>query len=219
MRCCIAWCQVWLSEADLGLVMRFVNRPEAWQLVEGFARLCKPLPVVSEVYEMPPGWPYKLEKPLEKPLESTGPSPEQSLLLSGESYSLFDLNRDNPCDLPEVSDLEKTSALLLLAERPETEAILLAGRRFASLQKLRSSMAEILLEQEAGMHLRFQDDEDAMKTLLSFHPDGDRLLEDLVAIKVDCSPVDDDTRCLWVIKFDGYEEQLFMTELNSFSLI
>ncbi|CAE7539484.1 unnamed protein product, partial [Symbiodinium pilosum] len=30
--------EVWLSEADLGLVMRFVNRPE--------------------VYEMPPGWPY-----------------------------------------------------------------------------------------------------------------------------------------------------------------
>lgn len=24
------------------------------------------------------------------------------------------------------------------------------------------------------MHLRFEDDEDAMKTLLSFHPEGDR---------------------------------------------
>ena len=80
------------------------------------------------------------------------------------------MNRDNPTDLPDVSlELSKSSALAVLHERPETDAILLAGRRFASLQKLRSSMADILLEQvlkrpssdwlaqEPGMHLRFED--------------------------------------------------------------
>merc|ERR1712050_677008 len=51
-------------------------------------------------------------------------------------------------------------------------------------------------------------DEDTMKSLLQYHPDCDRLLEDLVAIKVDVSPIDDDVRCLWVIKYDGYEEDV-----------
>ncbi|CAE7450570.1 unnamed protein product [Symbiodinium natans] len=83
-----------------------------------------------------------------------------------------------------------------------------AAITYASFMTLKNSLVEVLLEQEPGMHLRFQDDEEAMKALLSYHPEADRLLEDLVAIKVDCSPVDDDTRCLWVIKFDGYEEDV-----------
>eukprot|EP00913_Durusdinium_trenchii_P016624 g15627.t1 len=193
--------EVWLSESDLGLVMRFVNRPE--------------------VYEMPPGWPYThqvLEDPGPARLEGEAADEEgaleaaegapllpQSLIgpSPGEQYALFDLNRDNPTDIPDVaSDLmSPSSALAVLEERPKSEAILLAGRRYSSLATLQNT--------EPGMHLRFEDDEDAMKTLLSFHPEGDRLLEDLVAIKVDCSPVDDDTRCLWVIKFDGYEETCF----------
>lgn len=200
--------EVWLSESDLGLVMRFVNRPE--------------------VYEMPPGWPYThqvLEDPGPARLEGEAADEEgaleaaegapllpQSLIgpSPGEQYALFDLNRDNPTDIPDVaSDLmSPSSALAVLEERPKSEAILLAGRRYSSLATLQNTVVDIVLEQEPGMHLRFEDDEDAMKTLLSFHPEGDRLLEDLVAIKVDCSPVDDDTRCLWVIKFDGYEEDV-----------
>ena len=64
--------------------------------------------------------------------------------------------------------------------------------RYPSLAKLQSTVADIVIEQdrpdrsllwwavavpspqEPGQHLRFEDDEDAMKTLLSFHPDGDR---------------------------------------------
>jgi hypothetical protein len=65
--------------------------------------------------------------------------------------------------------------------------------RFPSLAKLQSTVADIVIEQdrpfgslkngavhgcsdlqEPGQHLRFEDDEDAMKTLLSFHPEGDR---------------------------------------------
>lgn len=199
--------EVWLSESDLGLVMRFVNRPE--------------------VYEMPPGWPYThqvLEDPGAAQLEDLeadeaaegAPLLPQSLIgpSPGEQYALFDLNRDNPTDIPDVAlDLmSPSSALAALQERPahgaHGDAILLAGRRYPSLAKLQSTVADIVIEQEPGQHLRFEDDEDAMKTLLSFHPDGDRLLEDLVAIKVDSSPVDDDTRCLWVIKYDGYEEDV-----------
>jgi len=56
------------------------------------------------------------------------------------------------------------------------------------------------------MHLRIEDDENMLKTLLSYHPDSDSLLEDTVAVKVDVSPVDDNARCYWVVKFDGYEE-------------
>lgn len=195
--------EVWLSESDLGLVMRFVNRPE--------------------VYEMPPGWPYthqvledgaaaaQLEADEAELAEGT-PLLPQSLIgpSPGEQYALFDLNRDNPTDIPDVAlDLMSPScALAALQERPHGDAILLAGRRFPSLAKLQSTVADIVIEQEPGQHLRFEDDEDAMKTLLSFHPEGDRLLEDLVAIKVDSSPVDDDTRCLWVIKYDGYEEDV-----------
>ncbi|CAJ1365294.1 unnamed protein product [Effrenium voratum] len=195
--------EVWLSESDLGLVMRFVNRPE--------------------VYEMPPGWPYThqvLEEsdPAALPQEhgddsesgSEGALAPQAMLPALGEYALFDLNRDNPTDVPDVAAdlMSPSSALGALEERPPSGAILLAGRRYSSLAKLKSTVVDILLEQEPGAHLRFKDDEDAIKTLLSFHPDADRLLEDLVAVKVDCSPVDDDTRCLWVIKFDGYEEDV-----------
>ncbi|CAE7749040.1 unnamed protein product [Symbiodinium sp. CCMP2592] len=204
--------QVWLSEADLGLVMRFVNRPE--------------------VYEMPPGWPYAHQvlkddpKKALKPAEvehANGASDEggaalvpQSLIgASPGEYVLFDLNRDNVADIPDVTVelLSPTSALAALQERPpQSEAIIVAGRRYASFMTLKNALVEIVLEQEPGMHLRFEDDEHAIKTLLSYHPDADRLLEDLVAVKVDCSPVDDDTRCLWVIKFDGYEEDVSLRE-------
>lgn len=196
--------EVWLSESDLGLVMRFVNRPE--------------------VYEMPPGWPYThqvLEETEVRSLpEADGasvaaegaPLLPQSLIgpSPGDQYALFDLNRDNPTDIPDVAlDLmSTTSALEALQERPSSNAILLAGRRYSSLARLENTVAEIVIQQEPGMHLRFEDDEDAMKTLLTFHPDGDRLLEDLVAIKVDSSPINDETRCLWVVKFDGHEEDV-----------
>lgn len=208
--------EVWLSEADLGLVMRFVNRPE--------------------VYEMPPGWPYTHQVLKDGPKKALEPADEaaeaehtngassdegaalvpQSLIgASPGEYVLFDLNRDNVADIPDVTVelLSPASALTALQERPpQSEAIIVAGRRYTSFMTLKNALVEIVLEQEPGMHLRFEDDEDAIKTLLSYHPDADRLLEDLVAIKVDCSPVDDDTRCLWVIKFDGYEEDVNLRE-------
>ncbi|CAK9065888.1 unnamed protein product [Durusdinium trenchii] len=71
--------------------------------------------------------------------------------------------------------MSPSSALAaVLEERPKSEAILLAGRRYSSLATLQNTVVDIVLEQEPGMHLRFEDDEDAMKTLLSFHPEGDR---------------------------------------------
>jgi len=205
--------EVWLSEADLGLVMRFVNRPE--------------------VYEMPPGWPYTQQvlaspgaehpdglPPAED--DRTAPGEDPGMLQSynqgslvgpapGDEFTLFDLNRNNATDLPEavLAPLSPRDALAALAHRPPgVEALLVAGRRYPSLSKLQRELVKVLLETEPGRHLRFEDDENAMKALLSFHPDGDRLLEDLVAIKVDCSPIDDDTRCMWVIKYDGYEEDV-----------
>ncbi|CAE7450581.1 unnamed protein product [Symbiodinium natans] len=104
--------EVWLSEADLGLVMRFVNRPE--------------------VYEMPPGWPYAHQVLEDTPTEALPEavseseadsqdevvSPEehanghdegsaivpQSLIgASPGEYVLFDLNRDNVADIPDVA--------------------------------------------------------------------------------------------------------------------
>jgi len=202
--------EVWLSEADLGLVMRFVNRPE--------------------VYEMPLGWPYT-HQVLEAPESGEAKADEQEAIAeddqsrhamdlyeqgslegpgSGE-YALFDLNRDNATDIPDVvpEPMTQSAALAALEERPpDVEALCVAGRRYMSFTKLQKSLVHVLLDQKPGRHLRLQDDEDAMKALLSFHPDADRLLEDLVAVKVDVSPIDDDTRCLWVVKFDGYEEDV-----------
>lgn len=209
--------EVWLSEADVGLVMRFVNRPE--------------------VYEMPPGWPYT-DKVLEGPagtdavaaddareLEGRGvPALEEHSEIStgslmgavpGDQFALFDLNRDNPADLPNVvlAPMSPEHALAALAERPPAvQSLTLAGRRYNSLAKLTAALGDILLETVPGRHLRFEDDEEAMKTLLSFHPAGDRLLEDLVAVKVDCSPIDDNVRCLWIIKYDGEEEDVSVKE-------
>ncbi|CAE7817336.1 unnamed protein product, partial [Symbiodinium necroappetens] len=96
--------EVWLSEADLGLVMRFVNRPE--------------------VYEMPPGWPYTHQVLKDGPKKALEPADEaaevehtngassdegaalvpQSLIgASPGEYVLFDLNRDNVADIPDVT--------------------------------------------------------------------------------------------------------------------
>ncbi|CAE8722381.1 unnamed protein product [Polarella glacialis] len=171
--------EVWLSEADLGLVMRFVNRPE--------------------VYEMPPGWPYTQQvlaspgaehpdglPPAED--DRTAPGEDPGMLQSynqgslvgpapGDEFTLFDLNRNNATDLPEavLAPLSPRDALAALAHRPPgVEALLVAGRRYPSLSKLQRELVKVLLETEPGRHLRFEDDENAMKALLSFHPDGDR---------------------------------------------
>eukprot|EP00929_Paragymnodinium_shiwhaense_P101300 TRINITY_DN6428_c0_g1_i1.p1 TRINITY_DN6428_c0_g1~~TRINITY_DN6428_c0_g1_i1.p1 ORF type:complete len:649 (-),score=162.06 TRINITY_DN6428_c0_g1_i1:175-2121(-) len=225
--------EVWLSEADIGLVMRFVNRPEA--------------------YEMPPGWPYNqvalpgaqtealpegkhAELPegadeVEASSDSTSLTvadvvrdiqaadssalPAPAPLVEPEdlgSVLLFDLNRDNQSASPNVSlvPMSVEDAVASLAERPSGDkALIIAGRRHASFEALKDDLVEMVITHgEPGMHLRVQDDQDAVRALLTYHPDGDRLLEDCVAVKVDCSPVDDDTRCLWVIKFDGHEEDV-----------
>jgi len=228
--------ELWLSEADLGLVMRFVNRPE--------------------VYEMPPGWPYRDALPAadaaaapavsaedapagELPAEGASVSSgiersedarvngEPAVLESynlgslvgpseGDEFALFDLNRNYPTALPESMALAPMSpqrAFAALQERPpDCEALRVAGRRFQSLAKLQDDIVGVMLEHEPGTHIRFEDDEQAVKTLISFHPDSDRLLDDLVEVKVDCSPIDDNTRCLWVVKFDGYEEDVSLRE-------
>jgi len=209
--------ELWLSEADLGLVMRFVNRPE--------------------VYEMPPGWPYRNALPGADapgmPAASAEPTAvgeiaegaagEVVALASynlgslvgpteGDDFALFDLNRNEPTALPEdvrLAPMSPPTAVAALGERPPACASLrMAGRRFQCLAKLQEELVEVMLEHKPGAHLRFEDDEDAVKALISFHPDSDRLLDDLVAVKVDCSPIDDNARCLWVIKFDGYEEDV-----------
>eukprot|EP00418_Pyrodinium_bahamense_P097572 CAMPEP_0179044834 /NCGR_PEP_ID=MMETSP0796-20121207/17872_1 /TAXON_ID=73915 /ORGANISM="Pyrodinium bahamense, Strain pbaha01" /LENGTH=616 /DNA_ID=CAMNT_0020741233 /DNA_START=48 /DNA_END=1895 /DNA_ORIENTATION=+ len=221
--------EIWLSEADLGLVMRFVNRPE--------------------LYEMPPGWPYRNTLPDAAPGAALPPAAEVAGRIAGagvrdsaeegdgdadggaagidaleshnlgslvapaegDSFALFDLNRNDPTELPrvELTPMSPQVAMTALGERPPgCQAIRVAGRRFKSLARLQSDLVEMMLEHQPGNHLRFGDDEEAIKALISFHPDSDRLLEDLVAVKVDCSPIDDDTRCLWVIKFDGYEEDV-----------
>jgi len=218
--------EVYLSEADLGLVMRFVNRPE--------------------VYEMPPGWPYNepalpaatepaaaaAVPPAASPVGSlppAGAAGEQGDVASsaeplvsynlglltgpsdGDRFALFDLNRDDTSEPPEsfLAPMSPQNALAVLAERPpDCEALLVAGRRYASLAALQSDLVELMLDTPPGQHLRLQDDEDKIRTLIAYHPDGDRLLEDLVEVKVESSPVDDDTRCYWVVKFDGYEEDI-----------
>jgi len=90
--------------------------------------------------------------------------------------------------------------------------VLVAGRRFESLAALQADLVSLVLEVPAGMHLRLQNDEDLVRAMISYHPDAARLLEDLVALKVDCSPIDDDTRCYWVVKYDGYEEEVDLRE-------
>lgn len=206
--------EVWLSEADVGLVMRFVNRPE--------------------VYEMPTGWPYREALPAgdahvhaEEAVPQGGSDVQHAEAATpvmeaynlgplvgpspGDNFALYDLNRERQSDPPRctLAPMSPTTALAALGERPPAcEAIRIAGRRFASLARLQKDVATLVMEHEPGRHLRFQDDEDTVKSLLQYHPDADRLMEDLVAVKVDCSPVDDNTRCLWVIKHDGYEEDV-----------
>lgn len=225
--------EIWLSEADIGLVMRFVNRPD--------------------VYEMPPGWPYaeaalpaadepvaQLEAAAEALPASTSSSStatpknaEESPALDATQnqgaflapipdndrdymgFTLFDVNRDDQSAPPRLSlaPLSPESALATLQERPaQCEALRLAGRNHISLATLERDVGTLLTKHGPGQHLRMENDEDTIKALLSYHPDADRLLEDIVAVKVDCSPVDDDTRCLWVIKFDGFEEDVSMKE-------
>merc|ERR1719245_2663759 len=133
----------------------------------------------------------------------------------GHRFALFDLNRDQESELPEtaLAPLTPQAALETLGERPlvfdsSGGPLRLGSRSFESLRRLRDDLAEVLLEHVSGRHLRLQDDEDIVKVLLTYHPDTDRLLDDTVAIKVDSSPIDDSTRCFWVIKFDGYEEDV-----------
>lgn len=213
--------EVWLSEADLGLVMRFVNRPE--------------------LYEMPPGWPHSqalehkqrllLEAGVEKEDEADdhehasalqeSEQPESSSLESynlgsligpapGDEFALFDLNREDQSEPPNpvLAPMSPAAALEALAERPVSSSLMVAGRRFASVTKLQQHLVYLMLNMQPGWHMRMKDDEDAVRFLLHFHPDAPRLLEDLVAIKVDTSPVDDETRCLWAVKFDGQEEDI-----------
>merc|ERR1719343_1126347 len=95
------------------------------------------------------------------------------------------------------------AALDAVRERPATESIFVAGRKLSSFGVLQKDVGKILVNIRAGQHLRFADDEDLIKALLKYHPDADRLLEECMAIKIDNSPIDDDVRCVWVVKFDG----------------
>jgi len=168
--------EVFLSEADLGLVMRYINRPE--------------------VYEQPSA-----------ASKARGDAGLRSLS-EDDQFVLFDLMRDRPTDLPEnVQPLETLEdAYAALGERPsDRSGVTVNGRRFANLEALQRDMVQVLMNHEPGQHLRFQDDEDMVKAMMAFHPAGDRLLDDLVAVKVDCSPIDDNVRCFWAIKFDGEE--------------
>lgn len=221
--------ELWLSEADLGLVMRFINRPE--------------------MYEMPPGWPHQRMLPKADGVDAASPSirsDERTMIggsgsshgntgssetsaadakleshslgsligpSDGDNFRLFDLNRDDPTTaaLTQLAPMSPQAAAITLKERPPAcEALLVAGRRFDSLARLQSDVVQIFFGHELGMHIRLQDDEDVLRALLSFHPEGDQLTEDLVEVKVDCSPVDDSIRCLWAIKFDGHEEDVSM---------
>jgi len=237
--------EVWLSEPDVGLVMRFINRPE--------------------VYALPAGWPYRaaiaaapssetdeaadsaeLMAPADgadtadggdsadgvdiadgadsdsdatlATVSSGGISQTYnmgSLMVPSEAdskqFTLYDSARDDPTKLPRclLAPFSPESALAALEERPpNSEALVVAGRRFASMERLQNDLVEVLKNHEPGVHLRLEDDENLVKTLLTYHPDADQLLEELVAMKVDVSPIDDDTRCLWALKFDGFEEDV-----------
>jgi len=218
--------ELWISESDLGLVMRFINRPE--------------------MYEMPPGWPHQRLLPKADGVaaspsigsdervmiggsgsshENNG-STESSIAdaklesynvgsligpSDGDNFRLFDLNRDDPTmvALAQLTPMSPQAAAVTLKERPPAcEALLVAGRRFESLARLQSDVVQMIFDHKLGMHIRLQDDEDVVRALLSFHPESDQLLEDLVEVKVDCSPVDDNIRCLWAIKFDGHEQDV-----------
>ncbi|CAK0892507.1 unnamed protein product, partial [Prorocentrum cordatum] len=147
---------------------------------------------------------------------------ELSVPEGGPRFALFDLHRPKESEVPEVAlaPLAPPEALLALAERP-SRALVEGGRggasrfglvRFESMEKLQETVKTILLEYTPGWHLRLQDDEDIVKMLISYHPEGDRLLDDMVAVKVDSSPIDDNTRCFWVVKYDGYEEDISIRE-------
>lgn len=136
----------------------------------------------------------------------------------GPKFALFDLHRSKESEMPEVALAPTTpqEALLAVGERPP-RAVVEGDRggavrfglvRFESMEKLQDTVKTILFEYNPGWHLRLQDDEDIIKMLISYHPEGDRLLDDMVAVKVDSSPIDDNTRCFWVVKFDGYEEDI-----------
>jgi len=195
--------EVWLAEADLGLVMRFVNRPELYEMPRGWAR--------EQLLEAP-------SAPSENAsAEAVAPSAEAQNVgaligpAPGDQFALFDLQRDSESQAPLVTlaPMSPDTAFAALAERPPScQAVMVAGRRFSSIEQLTKDVVSTVLNHKPGMHLRLANDEDTMKTLLQYHPDRDRLLEDLVAIKIDVSPLDDDIRCLWVIKYDGYEEDV-----------
>jgi len=213
--------ELWLSEADTGLVMRFVNRPAAYALEE-VSTSAQEADASSEEKELPE---MELVN-LDEGEPNMGDSVDEALSLYNEgdfraspgiepAFVLFDLNREDPTELPEmlVGRLPVSRALATLGARPaQSEAVLVAGRRFASLAELQADLVNIVLNVPPGMHLRLQNDEDVVRAMISYHPDAGRLLEDLVAVKVDCSPLDDDTRCYWVVKYDGYEEEVNLRE-------
>jgi len=206
--------ELWLSEADLGLVMRFINRPE--------------------MYEMPPGWPHQRMLSNKDGADVAAPSiglDERTMIgensgdtkldsynvgsligpSDGDNFRLFDLNRDDPTEvaLTQLTPMSPQTAALTVKERPpQCEALLVAGRRFDSSARLQKDVVQMIFGYELGMHIRLQDDEDVVRALLSFHPNSDQLLDDLVEVKVDCSPVDDNVRCLWAVKFDGHEQDV-----------
>jgi len=215
--------ELWLSEADTGLVMRFVNRPAAYALPE-VTSSSQNAAAASERKELESA---ELETViLDEGEPNVGDTVDEALTLYNEgdfrasagyepAFVLFDLNREDPTELPEmlVGRLPVALALATLGARPvQSEAVLVAGRRFESLAALQADLVSLVLEVPAGMHLRLQNDEDLVRAMISYHPDAARLLEDLVALKVDCSPIDDDTRCYWVVKYDGYEEEVDLRE-------
>jgi len=196
--------EVWLSEYDTGLVMRFINRPELYEMQAS-----------QEIEEGEVATPKAIEGANDdsqgEGVAVTTTTTMGTLIAptEGDPFTLFDLNRQNAWEPPVVTlaPMSPESALATLAERPvSSEAIMIAGRKYGSLALLQKDLVELVLEHNPGMHLRIEDDENMLKTLLSYHPDSDRLLEDTVAVKVDVSPVDDNARCYWVVKFDGYEE-------------
>lgn len=236
--------EVWLSEADLGLVMRFVNRPEVYEMPllsekevekitvagleterDSLRQKLLDIEMLSQAVEAnrdPNMTAAKVVEGLQRILYARDVPEEVAVdevynvgqLLADPGaggFVLFDTRRDDPAARPLVASAPPSpaAALATLRERPSDDGpIILAGRRFASLAAVEADLSQMILAHEPGMHLRLEDDENAIRTLLAYHPEGDRLLEDLVAVKVDCSPVDDLTRCLWVIKFDGYEEDV-----------
>lgn len=177
--------EVWLSESDLGLVMRFVNRPQVYE------------DVTSD--------------PVENEDESSAIYKPGSLVgMPSGAFSLFDLNREEPTEppMPVLVPMSPRMALAALGERPPDvgQAIIAGGQRFDDLSKLTSNVVKCMFMHKKGMHIRMEDQEKVVKALMTYHSDGDTLLEDTVAIKIDSSPIDDNTLCFWAVKFDGNEE-------------